>query len=299
MITVFTPTYNRAYILPKLYQSLRTQTNNNFEWLIIDDGSTDETEGLVKSWISENSLFSIRYQKQPNGGKHRAINRGVQLAKGELFFIVDSDDFLTDDAIDTVLKWESELKKENKKFCGVAGERASINSGQTLGTSYCEDYVDATALDREKYNIYGDKAEVFYTDVLRKYPFPEIDGENFITESVVWYRMANAGYLMRWFNTPIYMCEYREDGLTHQGNEIFAKNPIGYALSVRERCEFRKATVKGKIFAAYYFCDDLKSRVSVPKAIQMLGFQKYYIFAVYAQKFNVLLHKWKPRKQRN
>ena len=295
MITVFTPTYNRAYILPKLYHSLKKQTNKNFEWLIVDDGSTDETEHMVRHWIRENTLFSIRYLKQTNGGKHRAINRGVQLAVGELFFIVDSDDFLTEDAIETIFNWEIDLKKEDKRFCGVAGERSNIKNGQILGTSYCKEYIDATALERDEYNICGDKAEVFYTEILRKYPFPEIDGENFITENVVWYRIANDGYLMRWYNKPIYMCEYRNDGLTCQRDEIFAKNPKGYALSVRERCKFQKATVKEKIFAAYYFCDNVKMQMSVHKAVQLLEFRNCYVLGVYAQKFNVFLHKLKHR----
>lgn len=102
MITVFTPVYNRAYIINQLYQSLLRQTNYGFEWLIIDDGSTDNIAELVSQWIADTEDFEIRLYRQPNGGKHRAINRGVQLAKGDAFLIVDSDDYLTEDAIDTV-----------------------------------------------------------------------------------------------------------------------------------------------------------------------------------------------------
>ncbi|MFT0647270.1 glycosyltransferase family A protein [Bacteroides thetaiotaomicron] len=102
MVTVFTPTYNRAYILNDLYQSLCRQTCRKFEWLIVDDGSTDNTEGLVASWLDEGKM-SLRYIKQPNGGKHRAINKGIQEANGDLFFIVDSDDYLAKNAIERIL----------------------------------------------------------------------------------------------------------------------------------------------------------------------------------------------------
>ena len=105
-ITVFTPTYNRAYTLERLYKSLLNQTSYDFEWLIVDDGSTDNTSELIKSF-QNNQLFDVRYYKQGNGGKHVAINKGVELAEGELFFIVDSDDYLTDDAIAIT-----------KKYCG-------------------------------------------------------------------------------------------------------------------------------------------------------------------------------------
>lgn len=290
MVTVFTPTYNRAYILPKLYASLRAQTSCDFEWLIVDDGSTDETERLVKEWLADNNKFHIHYYKQANGGKHRAINKGVQFAQGKLFFIVDSDDYLTPDAVETLITWEMQLENNGQKFCGIAGERASIKSGKIIGTpNNFGEYVDATALEREKYNIYGDKAEAFYTEVLKRYPFPEINGEKFITENVVWYRIANDGYLIRWYSKPIYMCEYREDGLTRQGNKLFANNPKGYALSVRERCKFRNVKKKEKIFAAYYFYEDMKDKMSASEAVQMLEFPYWCVVGIYAQKINLFL----------
>lgn len=151
MITVFTPTYNRAYILPKLYASLRTQTSDNFEWVIVDDGSTDETKRLVTGWLSDNNKFCVRYYNRENGGKHRAINFGVQVARGELFFIVDSDDYLTPDAVETLILWEASIKNDDK-FCGVAGEKASIRDGSIIGNPVSSgEYIDATALEREYY----------------------------------------------------------------------------------------------------------------------------------------------------
>src|SRR5690606_8327144 len=100
MITIFTATYNRAYTLPTLYNSLLRQINFDFEWLIIDDGSTDNTEKLVKDWSTRNNPFKIRYIKNRNGGKPRAINKAVELANTPYLFILDSDDYLTDDAVE-------------------------------------------------------------------------------------------------------------------------------------------------------------------------------------------------------
>lgn len=110
MITVFTPSYNRAYCLPRLYISLKTQTYIDFEWLIIDDGSFDDTEQLVREWLQTPMSF-IRYYKQENGGKHRAINRAVALAKGDLFFIVDSDDYLPSDSLKQLSYYYEQIKE--------------------------------------------------------------------------------------------------------------------------------------------------------------------------------------------
>ena len=116
-VTVFTPTYNRAYILPKLYESLKKQICNDFEWLIVDDGSTDETEKIVRGWLTEET-FPVRYIKQLNGGKHAAINRGVLETKSELFFIVDSDDQLTPDAI-AIIKQKYQEVRDDDTVAGI------------------------------------------------------------------------------------------------------------------------------------------------------------------------------------
>ena len=102
-ITVFTPTYNRSYIIERLYHSLKRQTFRDFEWIVIDDGSTDDTELRFTQIQNDSNDFPIHYIKTANGGKHRAINKGVTRASGELFYIVDSDDFLPDDALEIIL----------------------------------------------------------------------------------------------------------------------------------------------------------------------------------------------------
>ncbi len=208
MITVFTPTYNRAHTLPKLYRSLLEQTNKDFEWLVFDDGSTDATKELIAGFIAQNKI-TIRYERVPNGGKHRAINKATELAKGEYFFIVDSDDWLTPDALGKITKWFDEISHVPGKFAGVSGQKGTDIS-HPIGTSFVGEQADVLYFDRSRSNIKGDKAEAFYTDILRRYKFPEFEGENFITEAVVWCKIAQDGYALRYFNDIIYLCKYRE-----------------------------------------------------------------------------------------
>lgn len=225
MITVFTPTFNRESTLRRLYESLLCQTNKNFEWLIVDDGSRDGTEELINTFINGNNDFNIAYYKQPNGGKHRAINFGVHKAKGELFFIVDSDDYLTEDAIESLYCWSNSINDKDK-FAGVSGLRG-YNNSEVIGGNMKKEYIDATNIQRGKFQLDGDKAEAYFTDVLKRFPFPEIEGEKFLLEAVVWDTIALNGYKIRWFNKIIYITEYLEGGLTKSGDVKYANNPLG------------------------------------------------------------------------
>ena len=236
LITVFTPTYNRAHLLPRLFQSLKQQTAAEFEWIIVDDESSDETETVVKKFLDERTPFPIRYFKQKHGGKHRAVNLGVKEARGAYFYIVDSDDWLPDHAVELLQKWLKEIEKI-PKLCGVAGQKA-FPDGTAVGESFrCGESVDASSLERKKLHIEGDKAEVFRTDVLRSHPFPEFDGEFFVTENVCWNAIAADGYKLRWYQEPIYFCEYLEDGLSRSGaNDLSGhiKNFQGYCYYIRQ-----------------------------------------------------------------
>lgn len=230
-ITVFTPTFNRAYIICKLYQSLCQQSILNFEWLIVDDGSTDNTENLINSFIAEDKI-QIRYIKQKNGGKHRAINRGVQLAKGELFFIVDSDDQLPPTSIEHIIKYYSQIKSD-LSFAGVCGLKYYF-SGKKVGSEFPYQLLDCNALDfRYKYKVKGDMAEAFRTSVLKEFPFPEIKNEKFCPEALVWNRIA-IKYKFRYFNQKIYMCDYLPDGLTAKIVRLRMQSPLASLLYYSE-----------------------------------------------------------------
>lgn len=230
-ITVFTPTYNRGYIIENLYASLKRQTVTDFEWLVVDDGSTDNTQELFDRWEQEENSFPIRYIKTQNGGKHRAVNRGVKLAEGELFFIVDSDDFLADDAIEMLLLWRDALP-DDKTFAGIAGARG-FSANEMIGTGHGAEYLDCKNTEREKYGLRSDKAEAYFTHIMRQFPFPEFDGENFITESVVWNAISQAGYKLRWYDRIIYIGEYRSDGLTADNMGLFLRNPRGHLHALK------------------------------------------------------------------
>lgn len=270
-VTVFTPTYNRAYILGDLYHSLQRQTCMDFEWLIVDDGSADDTKALVASWQGEENLFPIRYVYQENGGKCRAINRGLKEANGRLFFTVDSDDYLTDDAIEKVIRWDGELPKDGH-FCGYVGNRG-ITPTQTPNRLFPGGYLDGTALDRYD-QVDGERAFVFYTEIHRKYLYPEFPGEKFLTEAVTWDLMAHDGYKMRFYNDIIWIWEYKDDGLTRAGYRVFLENPRGTGLFFRQKAEFLHYSLWNKLTLWYGYATDAMDRCTDEQIASYIGMPK-------------------------
>lgn len=277
-ITVFTPTYNRAYIIEKLYRSLQRQTFRDFEWLIVDDGSSDNTEEVIAAWQQEGNDFPIRYYKKENGGKCRAINYGVDLAKGKLFFNVDSDDYLIDDALEKIDRWERGLSKDGK-YCGVVGNLGTSPT-ETPNTPWPEPYRDASMLERYEeacdHPIDGERAWVFYTEIQRKYKYPEFEGENFITPAVAWNRMAHDGYLVRIYDDIIWIYEYHPDGLTASGNKRFINRPQGHGLWLREKADFLNFSRKQKMMMWYtFYCDhtfcDEQYRLTMAQCAAYIG----------------------------
>lgn len=267
-ITVFTPTYNRAYIISNLYKSLQRQTVCDFEWLIVDDGSSDNTQELVNRWQKEENGFAIYYHWQENGGKCRAINKALEYANGELFFTVDSDDYLTDDAIEKIINWESDLPK-GEKYCGVAGNLGTSPT-ETPNTIFPGNYYEGTLLDRYK-NVDGERAIVFYTEIHRKFKYPEFPGEKFMTEAVVYNRIAAAGYKIRFYNDIIWIYKYIEDGLTKSGNTVFINNPRGFGLWLQERARFQKYSILKRTKMHYTFTCDLSSRYNCRLIAESIG----------------------------
>lgn len=234
MISIITPTYNRAHTLPSLYKSLCCQIDRDFEWVVVDDGSTDDTEIVVKKWEEDNNLFPIHYVKQENGGKHRALNKGISLSKGEYIFIVDSDDYLTPDAVSFINSHINEVS--NEEYAGLSGLRGWIDKDGTIGNLPEDDkYLDIRNSERKKYGLKEDKAEVYKASVLKSHPFPEFQGEKFIWEGSVWDKLDKEGYILRWYNHVIYKCKYREDGLTNNiSNEFLSKNFQGLTYCTKQ-----------------------------------------------------------------
>lgn len=208
IFTVCTATFNRAHTLHRVFDSLVSQTERDFEWLVIDDGSTDGTADMIGKWASQ-APFAIRYQFQENQGKHVAINLGTQLARGRLFLIADSDDAFLPDALENFLEaWNSIPKNERCSFTGVTGLCVS-DEGQVIGDSFPTDVFDTTSPEVfYRHGVRGEKWGFHRTDVLRQFPFPVISGLGFFSEGIVWHAIGRK-FRTRFINKPVRI--YKQD----------------------------------------------------------------------------------------
>lgn len=250
-ITVLTPTYNRRGLLQRLYDSLCLQTDMDFEWLIVDDGSTDGTDAMVDD-LKKDARFSIRYEWKENGGKHTALNYAYRSIFTPLTFIVDSDDRLTPDAIATV-KAEYNKYKEEKDLCGYSFLRGRSGGGYLSDHGIPEDGMKESYLKcRIDRGIGGDMAEVWYTDRLKEFPFPVFQGEKFLGEDIVWIQMAKK-YKMRFFDRVIYISDYLSDGLTNKRRIHNIASPNGCVARAETFLDADvKLTVKIKAMLQYH-----------------------------------------------
>lgn len=229
--SIITSTYNRATFLVDLYESLISQTNQSFEWIIINDGSTDNTIDVVNSLKFDNRLL-ITLINQDHYGKHRALNKGIQLARGKYCLIVDSDDYLTNSALEILSLKFQDVAKKNNFICGVAGLKGDTDKNKIGRFPRLKNEIIANNLERERLKLQGDKAECFYTDIIKQYPFYVFGDETFLTERIVWDEIASDGYLTYYFRDVIYLCRYQKDGLTNQGGKKFIDNPLGYSYFI-------------------------------------------------------------------
>ncbi|WP_433435254.1 glycosyltransferase family 2 protein [Nonomuraea sp. CA-141351] len=199
LVTVLTPSFNRAEYLPELYRSLLTQ-DVDLEWLIVDDGSQDDTEEVVRE-LKAQSPFPIRYRRQPNLGKHWALNHGVAVAEGEVIAQVDSDDLMCPGALRRLLEHWRDVS--DPRVIGLLGHCVD-ESGRLIGTRFPSEPIDANWQEMTyRYRVTGDKSGIFRTDILQAHPFPEVSG--YVAESVVWRRIGRR-YLTRHVNEEIVVC---------------------------------------------------------------------------------------------
>lgn len=251
-LTIFTATYNRGYIIEKLYNSLKKQKKFDFEWLVIDDGSADNTQQLFEKWIEEDNKFKIRYYRQENKGLIKSLNRGIKLAKGEYFSKIDSDDYLVDSYTEDILSWINTIANEDDIYAvaGIKGINEKTPIKQTWPLINKEiGYVDATDLERKNYNLDADMSEAWKTEILRKYEFPVWEGEKFAPEQIVFFQIALDGYKIRWFPKIIQICEYQDDGLTKGSAKLEKENPMGYAMMYNHMLKY-SGNIKFKLRAA-------------------------------------------------
>ncbi|MFA6194135.1 MAG: glycosyltransferase family A protein [Patescibacteria group bacterium] len=229
--TVCTPTLNRANLLGRVYDSLKRQDYKDFEWLIVDDGSTDNTGVLAESWIKE-AILPIRYIKQENKGKHAALNVGLDNARGRLFLVIDSDDYFVDNALSIFWKYWQSLA-DQASFSGVLAN-CMDPAHNIIGSEFPEDVYDSDFIEvfyRRK--VRGDKCGFFVTDILRAYKFPVFPGENFLSEALVWNRLA-LKYKTRFINDRLLVADYQPGGLSDRSVVLRMKNPLGAIVYYQE-----------------------------------------------------------------
>lgn len=248
-ITVLTPTYNRANNLLICYNSLLNQTNNDFEWIIVDDGSTDNTMTTINKIKKENRI-RIKYFYKTNGGKHTALNYGINHISTDLTLILDSDDYLVKDAIEQIVFYFDKYRN-NSKLCGYSFLKLSPD-GFTNGMEFPVDEEISSFIDmRINRKISGDKCEVFLTRCLKEFPFPEFKGEKFIGESTVWIPMSTK-YDMVHINKGIYVAEYLDGGLTKMGRKLRFSSPYG-GMANSKVCMMKRCRLDYRIKAAILY----------------------------------------------
>lgn len=262
MITVFTPTFNRAAYLSLIHTSLLHQSYKDFEWLIVDDGSQDNTYQVVRR-IKQASPIEIRYYYKKNGGKHTAINYGVQRAHGDLFMILDSDDELPADSLSTIYKTYKEIEHD-PSFAGVCGYMAHRN-GKVIGSKMLS--VDVSTINLHyRLHCTGDMAEVFRTDILKRFPFPEIKGERFCPEDLVWNAIAQQ-YKVRVFPKVVYYRDYLPGGLTDHIIKVRMESPTATLKYYSNMLNYKLPTIiKIKSAINYWrfaFCSDKRHEPNI------------------------------------
>lgn len=253
LVTIVTPTYNRCSHLKKLYESLEKQFSKDFIWLIVDDGSVDDTKNVVDEF-KQDSSFLIEYIYKANGGKHTALNVAINHVKTELFFIVDSDDVVTPDAVQTICKdWTQYM---SKNLCGISYLRG-YDTAHPIGDVFPKDnQIDSFANVRVRYRIMGDKAEVWATRYLKQFRFPVFKGERFLVESWMWLQISDLADML-FINKVIYLTKYLDGGLTKSGRRLRIMCPRGGMefsfLLMDKKYPWRDRIKNGLLYVAYSF----------------------------------------------
>ena len=253
-LTIITPTYNRGELLRACFRSLTAQTNKCFEWIVVDDGSIDNTKETVAEIQSQKPDFSITYVCKENGGKHTALNASHPYIRGRYVLILDSDDTLTPDAVTEILTgWN--LYADDPKV-GVIRFARQTSDGRLCSYGKKE-YLPVDMLREHRiFAVSGDSCEVLRTELLKKYPFPVFDGERFLAETALWNRVAREASCV-YINKGIYVCEYLEGGLTKSGKKLQISNPRGgmYNSNLRmdSRCGIREQVKAGLLYCCYGF----------------------------------------------
>ena len=227
-LTIFTPAYNRAYTITRTYESLLKQQCKDFIWMIIDDGSTDNTKELVEKWKNKENGFEICYIYKENGGMHTAHNVAYENIDTELNVCIDSDACLAENAVQKILeKWK---KIKNFGYAGIVGLDADMNTGEIIGTDFPDNMKDTTLKDYYAQGGKGDKKLVYRTEIIKKYPpYPVFEGEKYVALAYK-YRLIDQDYKLAVLNEVLCDVEYQADGSSGTMYKQYLKNPKGFAF---------------------------------------------------------------------
>ena len=227
LLTIFTPAYNRAHTLPRTYESLKKQNCKDFIWLIIDDGSSDNTAELVRKWITEEKDFEIRYIYKENGGMHTAHNTAYENIDTELNVCIDSDDLMAENAVEKILKKWTQVR--NSGYAGIIGLDADFE-GNIIGKGFPENLEETTVRGYYANGGSGDKKLVYRTDIINKYPpYPVFEGEKYVSLAYIYY-LIDQKYKMAVLNEILCNVEYQSDGSSNSMLYQYLKNPKGFAF---------------------------------------------------------------------
>ena len=283
-LTIFTPAYNRAYTLHKCYESLKRQTSRDFKWMIIDDGSTDNTVDLVAKW-KEKSDFEIIYIYKKNGGMHTAHNTAYQNIDTELNVCIDSDDYLTDDAVEIIVsEWE---KVKSEKLAGL-GALNVFESGEIIGSKFHENIKLSKYFDiYNKYGVVGDKKFIYRTELIKKFPYPEYEGEKYVGLDYK-YKKLDEEYELALINKVVCVVEYMEDGSSKNMLKQYRNNPRGWCFFRVENLKIPNTSLKFKFKESIHYVssslmikDNNLFQMTPYKSLAILAFPFGYLLKVY------------------
>lgn len=286
-LTIFTPAYNRDDTLEETYNSLCHQTNKNFVWLIVDDGSTDNTQKKVEEWQKNDNGFGIRYIYKENGGMHTAHNTAYENIDTELNVCIDSDDFMPYDAVEKILSfWE---KYGNGKYAGIVG-LDQFKDGKIIGTKFNEK--ETTLSGFYARGGKGDKKLVYRTDIINKYPpYPVFEGEKYVALAYK-YILCDQDYKLLTMNEPLVTVEYREDGSSRNMYRQYMKNPKGFAF-YRKVCMMYQPKLKRRFIECIHYVSSCR----IAKEKNIVGNSPKRLMTLCAYPLGVLLEKYIKCKQ--
>lgn len=256
-LTIFTPAYNRAHTLPRTYESLCDQDCKDFIWLIVDDGSADNTAELVKAWQSRDNGFDIQYIYKENGGMHTAHNTAYANIFTELNTCIDSDDKLAPGAVGKILsKWE---QVKDMGYAGIIALDADFD-GKILGKGFPEGLTETSVIGYYMAGGSGDKKLVYRTDIIKSYPeYPVFEGEKYVSLSYK-YRLIDQNYKMAVLDDVLCNVEYQPDGSSNTMWRQYLRNPKGWAFWRKVRMQYPESPKRTVIDCIHYVSSSILAK---------------------------------------